>query len=172
MLPRQRATNSRKQQSSRNQLGRNDNGHSPSKMKKKLVNKMEENQKNYNQGKFSKNYSRVNSGEGREDQRQKGPQSRSIGKGDKGRKRSVDKKGSRGNLIGKKKGSKSSLSQNKRSRGGSQKNRKSKQKQNNIYQVIRNESAPRTCTRFPQNSQTKSKWKNQLRKRPSSRGTF
>lgn len=128
MLPRQRAFNTRKQHSSRG--GRHDNGVSPSKMKKKLVNKMEDSSKSYGNAKLGKggrgNYSRVNSGEGYS--KGKGPNSRSMGKGDKGRKKSIDKKSSRGNLIGKKKGSKSSLSQNKRSRGGSQSKRKSKPK--------------------------------------------
>ena len=133
MLPRQRAFNTRKQNSSRQ--GKYDNGVSPSKMKKKLVNKMDDNKGKYGKG---KNYSRVNSGEGRDHYgKGKGPNSRSMGKKDKGRKKSMDKKSSRGNLIGKKKGSKSSLSQNKRSRGGSQNKRKAKQKHkpDNFYQV-------------------------------------
>ena len=141
MLPRQRAFNKRKQQASRNQLKYNED-QSPGKMKKKLVNKMED--KGY--GKYSKaggkkgNYSRVNSGEGN---RMKSMNSRSIGKEKGGRKKSVDKKGSRNNLMAKKKNSKSSLSQNKnkRSRGASQNaKRKPKPKPKNpedFYQVLK-----------------------------------
>ena len=140
MLPRQRAFNKRKQQASRNQLKYDD--HSPSKMKKKLVNKMDD--KGY--GKYSKgmgkkgNYSRVNSGENRlESGRMKSMNSRSIGKEKGNRKKSMDKKGSRNNLMSKKKNSKSSLSQNKKSRGGSQNaKRKPKLKQKkpeDLYQV-------------------------------------
>lgn len=136
MLPRQRTFNTRKQNSSRQ--GKYDNGVSPSKGKKKLVSKVED-AKGFGHPKYGKgNYSRVNSGEGRDNYgKGKGPGSRSIGKGDKGRKKSMDKKSSRGNLIGKKKGSKSSLSQNKRSRGGSQSKRKAKTKAKpeSFYQV-------------------------------------
>ena len=133
MLPRQRAFNTRKQQSSRG--GKYDNGVSPSKMKKKLM-KIDEDSKGY--GKYNKgigkgNFSRVNSGDGPEKGRDKNTNSRSRGKGDK-RKKSMDKKSSRGNLMGKNKKSKKSLSQNKKSRVGSQ-NKRKKQKQEAYYKV-------------------------------------
>jgi len=144
MLPRQRAFNKRKQQSSRNQLNKYNDDHSPSKGKKKLINKMDG---GYGGGKYSKggskkgNYLRVNSGGNRnESDRMKSMKSRSIGKDKGSKKRSMEKKGSKNNLISKKKNSKSSLSQNKRPRGGSQKNKrkpktKPKQKQEDFYQV-------------------------------------
>lgn len=135
MLPRQRAFNKRKQHSSRG--GKYDNGISPSKMKKKLV-KMDGDSKGY--GKYSKgigkgNYSRVNSGDGQDRGRHKG---NNRSNGDK-RKKSMDKKNSKGNL-GRKKKSKSSLSQNKKSRGASKNKSKNKSKQEGYYKVRKSNS--------------------------------
>ena len=112
MLPRQNNLNSKKLNSSRNNPNKFDHGN------KKLISRMEDpHSANFSKYGNRNNPSKVgwdNAHDKKGQNRLKSVNSRSIGKGSmEKRKKSMDKKTSRNNFLGKNKSSKSSLSQNK-----------------------------------------------------------